>query len=197
MAMVRGVSARARDDRRAAGGQALVEFAMAVPVFFALLFGCLEGGLLFKTHAAYQEAAQEAVRMAAAAGQSSDADAQALTELQTMLSTENLNNISAVTIYDATSTGAFAVTPTTTDTAHTNYIYSASLKSFLCKSTNAAPPCATTSLPLWNPATRNISVSALDHIGIQITYSYRGATKLLPALTLTQTSTSTIEPNSF
>src|SRR5947209_13065946 len=97
-----GVTGRGRRAR----GQSTAEFALAIPVFLVLLFGALEMGLLFKTRSAYQEAAQQAVRVAAAAGNATDADTQALSQLQITLPDENLTKINKVTIFKATVSGA-------------------------------------------------------------------------------------------
>ena len=108
--------ARRHARRRGGRGQSLVEFALAVPLFLALLTGSLEMGMLFKSHSAYQEATQEAVRAGSAVGAT---DQDALDELKTILSAENLNNIQSVTVFDATVSDTV---PTVPDT-YTNYVY--------------------------------------------------------------------------
>lgn len=194
-------------DRRArpgvgTRGQSLLEFALALPVFLALLFGTIELGMLYKTHAAYQEATQEAVRVAAAAGVSSDADLQTLNELQSVLPVENLRNIASVTIYDATITGAFAVTPTLNDNAHTDYIFSAGANGgaggFVCADAgHEAPgtPCSGESY--WDPTTRRTAASTLDRVGIQVQYLYKSATGALPLVHISQTASELMEPTSY
>jgi len=138
-----------RHARRSRGrGQSLVEFALALPVFCALLFGSIEMGMLYKSHAAYQEAAQEAVRVGSAVGAS---DQDTLDELKIILAAENLKNIQSVTIYDATVSGCFAVPIRTTapfDNAHTTYVYSTTAPAagggsgaFICSVAGTPPPC--------------------------------------------------------
>ncbi len=197
-----------RRVRGSAAGQAMTEFALVVPIFISLLFGLLELGMFLKGQAAYQEAAQQAVRVEAAAGNAYNADAQALAQLKTMLVGQDLSRIKLVQIYKANGTGGFAVPISTTapfDNAHTDYIYSPGAGAFVCKIANPnnapqgqGPPCANESY--WDPVGRNTTVGSsipLDHIGIAITYDYKGVTGVLPVMHLSQIAATTIEPNAY
>ncbi len=188
----RPVPQRGRIDGR---GQSIVEFMLAVPIFLALLFGSLDVGILFKTHAAYQEATQQAVRVAAGTGAS---DQSTLDELRTMLPGENLNNISSVTIYDATITGS-QVTATTVPSSispdSTTYTYSTSTNSFVCQGTTQGPPCAPATT--WDPLKERRSMNALDHIGIKVVYNYRSITGALLPIQITQVASAELEPTSY
>lgn len=183
---------RGRIDGR---GQSIVEFMLAIPIFLALLFGSLDVGILFKTHAAYQEATQQAVRVAAGTGGS---DQSTLDELRTMLPGENLNNITSVTIYDATITGS-QVTATTiprsTSPDSTTYTYNKSTNSFVCQGKTYGPPCdpATT----WDPLKERRAMNALDHIGVKVIYNYRSVTGVLLPIQMTQIASAELEPTSY
>jgi len=192
--------------RRYERGQTIVEFALVIPIVLLLLFATLELGMFYKTHSAYQEAAQEAVRVAAAAGNAGDAtsqnaDAQALAQLKSMLPREDLTAIQSVTIYDATVGGDFYINPPSlTDHAHTDYVYRNG--AFVCAIANPGgllqgqgPPCDSGSY--WDPTVRNTGVGALDHIGVRIVYKTRGVTGILPTLTITQTATTVMEPFAY
>ncbi len=175
-------------------GQALVEFAFIIPVFLLLLFGTLEVGLLLKTRAAYDQAAQQAVRVAAAAGNAGDADARMLTTLQQTLPAENLDGITSVTVFDATA-GA-------PSTAQTVYMYQGG--HFVCQAAPSATPSVPCPVPTppatytyWDPLTRDTTVGQLDHIGLHIAYDYRGATGVLPTLHLAADTTTLIEPTAY
>jgi len=186
-----------RWQRAAAAGQSLAEFALVIPLFIALLFGSLEIGMALKTQAAYQEAVQEATRVAAAAGGAGDADTQALVQLQRMLTTENMRNITKVTIYSAHVDGSYVAKPlcdtltvcppycvapaTCFDNLHTYYVYSPSLKRFVCQNTGQDAPCNTGASPesYWDPLGRSTTVGSLDHIGITVQYDYRPSGKEL------------------
>ncbi len=181
-------------------GQTVVEFALVIPVVLLLLFATLELGMFYKTHSAYQEAAQEAVRIAAAAGSASDgssnADLQALNQLKAMLPAENLNNIQSVTIYDATAGGAM-VTPATQPIS-TTYTYGNT--GWTCANTNSAAPCPSgSSVPGsgWYPGLRNTTAGSLDHIGVSVVYKTSGVTGILPTLTITQTAATVMEPLTY
>ncbi len=196
-----------RRVRGSAAGQAMTEFALTIPIFISLLFGLLELGMFLKGQAAYQEATQQAVRVEAAAGNAYNADALALAQLKTMLVGQDLSRIKLVQIYKANGTGGFAVPISTSpyDNAHTDYIYSPGTGTFLCKVSNPnnapqgqGPPCINESY--WDPVGRNTTVGSsipLDHIGIAITYDYKGVTGVLPLMHLTQFAATTIEPNAY
>ncbi len=200
---------RRRTKRRATRGQSLLEFALALPVFCALLFGSIEMGMLYKSHAAYQEAAQEAVRVGSTVGAS---DQETLDELKLMLASENLNNIQSVTVFDATLGDTVPITPDT----YTTYVYSATAPSdsggvgaFVCKSTQStggALPCPSYAVKgspysSWDiattPSIRDTTVGQLDRIGIQIVYKYQSLTGAFGPLTLTQTASVQMEPSSY
>lgn len=52
-------------SRRRSAGQALVEFALVAPVFFAILFGLVDGARLVFAYNTLSDAAREATRLAA------------------------------------------------------------------------------------------------------------------------------------
>ncbi len=165
-------------------GQSLLEFALVAPIFFALLLGTLDVGMAFKTRSAYQEAALQAVRVAAASGQELGSDDNALHALQMTLSTENLRNISSVDVFDATVGAPSSVVNT--------YMYDSASQSFMCA---PASDCSGTSS--WAPAKRSITVSQLDAIGIRVTYSINSVLNLLPPVHLVETASTTLEPWSY
>lgn len=186
-----------RGKRWIAGGkgQSLVEFALAVPVFLLLLFGTLDMGLLFKTHVAYQEAVQEAVRVDVGTGGS---DAAALIQLQSMLPVQNLNNIVSVTVYDATISGAqvtASTTPSSTSPDSTTYTYNSATNSFVCAGTSNGPPCnpGTT----WDPSTRNTTLGSLDRLGIKVVYKYQSLLGEFAPIQFTETDSVQLEPVSY
>ena len=183
-----------RDSRRgtelrrwlgSARGQSTAEFALAVPVFLALLFGLIEMGMLYKTYGAYKEAAIVAVHAGSEVGAT---DADALQALQSTLSTENLNNISSVQIYDATAGAPI--------TATVSYTYSPALKTIVCASTGVSPVTATCPGP-WGPSVRNTATGSLDSMGIRVAYAYYSLRGVFPALHITQTAAAQLEPSTY
>ncbi len=181
-------------------GQSLVEFALAIPVFLFLLIGTLDIGMLFKTHIAYQQAVQEAVRIDVGTGGS---DQLALNQLQAMLPVENLNNIVSVTVYDATLSGAqvtASTVPSSTTPDSTTYSYNSTTNSFVCSGTSHGPPCDPTTT--WDPSTRNstfvqTATGSLDRLGIKVVYRYQGLLGEFAPLQLTEVDSAQLEPTTY
>lgn len=181
-------------------GQSLVEFSLAIPVFLFLLIGSLDMGMLFKTHIAYQEAVQEAVRIDASTGGS---DQLALNQLQAMLPVENLNNIVSVTVYDATISGAqvtASTTPSSTTPDATTYTYSSATNGFVCAGTSSPPPCDPTTT--WDPSKRNSTfvqsaTQSLDRLAIKVVYKYRSLLGEFAPLQLTEVDSAQLEPTTY
>lgn len=186
---------RQRQRRVDGRGQSMVEFALVAPVFFVLLYASLEMGMLFKTSAAFQEAAQRAVTVATAAGQDGNADTETLHQLQMILAGEDLSKITAVKIYDAN------VVPSTTNT-YTTYQYDPGV-GFICAGTVSAPVLPPNACPTsyWSPAVRSTKVgtlgNSLTRVGVQITFDYKGMTGLFPTLHMTQIATALMEPTQY
>lgn len=174
---LRPVGRRAKGLHAQRSGQSIVEFALAIPVFLALLFGTVDVGLLFKTRGSYQEAAQQAVRVVADTG---GTDLEALNWLRMTLSVENMNSIVSVTFYQADVGGGYLHPdlPTT----FTTYKYT---------------PGASFSQvgPGWT--SRSTQASSLDQIGVAITYHYTSITHAIPPLTMTQSASAQMEPTSY
>ena len=58
------IGLRARNGRRSSRGQAMTEFALVVPIIFALVFGVLEAGRFMLYYELLQDAAREGARYA-------------------------------------------------------------------------------------------------------------------------------------
>ena len=86
-------------------GHVIVEFAAISMVLVILIFGVIEGGLLFRSKLALSNSTDEAVRRAAVAGNSGDADWQILQQI-VRHSADDANGVTRVIVYradDATS----------------------------------------------------------------------------------------------
>jgi len=158
----------------------VVEFALVTPIFMALLFGCLDVGMAFKTRSSYSEAVLQAVRVAAAAGQATDADAQTLHAFQSTLSVENLNDIASVTIMDAT-----ASSPTPANI----YVYNSTTRTFVCAVTSTCTD--------WAPSKRSSTTAALQTVAVEVTYRFRSVLNLIPAFQMTEIASAVIEPTGY
>src|SRR5450631_2407920 len=69
---------RSRPRRRLSRGVTMVEFALVAPVFFAALFGALDGGLLMFSAGAVNHATGTAMTTVAQEGRSASADTDAV-----------------------------------------------------------------------------------------------------------------------
>lgn len=167
--------------RRGERGQSLVEFAIAVPIFLALMYGCIEMGMVFKTRSAYQQAVQEAARVGAQAGST---DQMALSELQSMLPAENLNTIQSVTIYDATISNTLP--PVSATGMYTTYQYNPTTQGF--DQVGSAS---------WTIASRNTKATALDRLGVQVVYRYNSLTGAFGPITMSQNAVALLEPSQY
>ncbi len=154
---------RARRPRR---GQALVEFALVAPVMVLLFVATLEASLLMFSRSTAEFAAGEAARIAAQAGNATSADSLSVQSVRdSSLGHTKLASINEVDIYRLAqdpNTGAITV-----DSAHVNQYR---LDGTVIGTVN------------WPSATRNVSSSSADLIGITIDYTYPWQTGLLGSI---------------
>lgn len=86
---------RARDR-----GAALLEFALIAPLFFFVVFGGIEIGLLFRSHLAVEDASRTAARVASVERDNATADQAILERIEQL--TRNLNGeVTKVVIFNA------------------------------------------------------------------------------------------------
>jgi Flp pilus assembly protein TadG len=173
---------RAADPRRGAQGQALIEFALLVPVFALLLLGMLEFGFAFGNHLTLEYASREGARTGSALANgrftpstcpaTDQIDPAIIAAVQRVLASPGaqvtLANVSQIQIWKATTSGS----PTA---------------GFINTWTNTGP----NSGPLvdgerlsfsqasqqWKPCVR-LNGASPDSIGISLTYTYRMITPL-------------------
>lgn len=97
-----------RATRRAnqAKGQSLVEFALVFPIFFVLLMGLIEFGLVFNALLSINFATRDASLIAAEAGNGTSADCVILQKVEdSVRAPSNHNQITKVEIYKADNQG--------------------------------------------------------------------------------------------
>ena len=110
--------------RRPAGnrrerGAALVEAAFVTPVFFALIFGILEVGLLFRNSLTTNNAAVQGARAASVHGNASDADYLVIRSVEHGLKAMELQNLEVLVVFRAD--GPDSTVPTACLTASQTY----------------------------------------------------------------------------
>jgi hypothetical protein len=90
------------------GGQAMVEFAMMLPLLLVLAVGILEFGMLFKDHVGIHYAAREGARAGAAASRNPNADCTILQAVSTTMQTMPYDDLQRVRIFRAADDGTCA-----------------------------------------------------------------------------------------
>lgn len=91
---------RSRRRRARDRGAALLEFALIAPLFFFVVFGGIEIGLLFRSHLAVEDASRTAARVASVERDNATADQAILERIEQL--TRNLNGeVTKVVIFNA------------------------------------------------------------------------------------------------
>lgn len=201
-----GAAQRRSVRRRRSRGQALVEFAMIAPVFFALLFGLLEFALIGMSVATYNFAAKDAARVGSLLGRTrSDADFQMVQDISSRSAGFVVAKMTTIEIFLSNQTGAPPIAGTTPECVYTppfNFAVDASGTptdpSWACE----AQDCHAGVTPgTWPPCARNDTLLNADYLGVKITYRYTYLTSFasggLSALTLSATSVQRVEPQDF
>ena len=89
---------------RRSRGAAMTEAAIVSPIFFALLFGVIEMGMLFRDHLTITNATRDGARTAAASGNDVDADWRILQTINQSAAAAGRGDIQRIVIFKATST---------------------------------------------------------------------------------------------
>ena len=164
--------------RRPARGQALVEFAIVIPLFLSLMFGLVEMSLIYGAAALYNNAADLAARSASLAEASTAAsDAQAVAIVLHTVQPYFTAHILQIVIFQSDAAGDGPQTATE----------------------NLFDGTGTAILPQnWPVANRISTVDAPLYLGVRITYRYTWLTSFIGAagatLTLQATSIMPIAP---
>ena len=157
-------------------GQALVEFALVIPVFLLILLGIAEFGFAFAHHITMEYATREGARMGAGLANGSatfdckDVDDQVVAAVQRVLTASgsqlDISQVGEIRIYKADANGQEAGLANVwkpgngpkVDGAHLLFKYSSGN---------------------WDPCTRsNAGLGLTDSIGVSLVYDYRYLTPL-------------------
>jgi Flp pilus assembly protein TadG len=192
-------------------GSVLVEAAATATVFFALLFGVLEGGFLMSDYLATTSAARSATRAATTKGNDADADYAILRLIKRETSAMPSSNIQQIIVFKATGPGAAVPSACLTATVHQGisnagtdtYCNVYDRSDLTAASTNFG--CAT-SYPTyydcgWNPKTRKVAVSTgvtPDYIGVYLKVKHPAITGFyMKSYTFSSTVVYPIEPRAL
>ena len=160
-------------------GAAMVEFALIAPLFFLVVFGGIEIGLMFRSYLALEDVTRTAGRVASIERNSADADAAILDQIARSVSPLQ-GDVQSVTIFNADS-----------------------LDDEFDAEVGCVGPCnhftidegdfatANQVVAGWDSSTRNEG----DNIGIFIEFDYNYATGFFDTLTLSSSTIQVIEGN--
>ncbi len=182
-------------------GAALVEFALVAPLFFFIVFGGIEVGLLARSYLSLEDVTRRSARIASIERNRPNADAEILTSVQNRIDTLN-GELLRVVIFKADSlstdfekdlpSGCLAADPPTSeDVASICTAYTASEVAAI-----AADPTSPAATAISNagfaPADR-IQQNEVINIGVHVEYEYQFVTGFFDTVTLTSTSIEVVE----
>jgi hypothetical protein len=151
-------------------GQGLVEFALVMPIFFLLLMGLIEYGVLYNNILTVQFASREGVSAAAEAGAVDGADCSVLKAVEAGLQTPvNRASINAVEVFQADANGD--AIPGRVN----RYVRTGTLD---CPGTQAEPYTLVGSEGYPQVDRHDSLVDGLDLVGVHIDFTYHGITPL-------------------
>ena len=169
-------------------GAALVEFALVAPLFFFVVFGGIEFGLMFRSYLSLQDVSRNAARVAAVERNDPDADLRILQTVQNRLDLLNgelvrvvvFNAPTLATEFEDLPTACTSANPTDLDGNCTVY-EAADVASALASDT-----------PDTNGFTADQRVESTN-VGIYIEYKYQYVTGFFDTRTLSATTVQVVE----
>lgn len=168
------MSSRLTGDR----GATLVEFAIILPIFVALLFGIIEFGLAFYSRTVVDDATQAGGRVGAAIGNDIDVDLKVLETIAAEVDQLPGNGIGIIKYVEI-----FEVNAAGNPTAELNfYRYTYTADPTQCDWT----PCPQGSAPVnyngwtWAPDERSVQVGSLGTLGVKVYFSHDWLTNVIP-----------------
>ncbi|MCP3991785.1 MAG: pilus assembly protein [Actinomycetia bacterium] len=193
-------------------GAALVEAAVATPVFFLLILGIFEFGLLYRDSLTTNNATHQGARAASVSGQRSDADFLILRSVEHGIATMGIDNLDFVVVFRASGPDATVPTACLTSSqamvvgnpaapACNRYVpadftlavddaLGNDLGNFRCSSTAVDK--------YWCPSDRETSISAgIEYVGVHVQTTHAYITGVFGGTrTLTETRIQRLEPES-
>ncbi len=164
-------------DRRRSRGQAMVEYAISIPVFLLILLGMLEFGFAFSHHLTMEYATREGARAGAALANGSNeypcavVDNQVIAAVQRVITASgsqvDINSITQIRIYKASNTDGLEHPgdPVNVWTLGKGPVVDNAALKFKLQSFG------------WDPCQRKNAANP-DHIGVSMNYGYHYVTPL-------------------
>ena len=192
-----------RSDRRRRGerGSAIIEAAIATPVFFMLIFGVLEFGFLFRTDLTTTNASRDGGRAASVYGREAETDFLILQTVRQGLAAISLDQLEFVVVYRLTDPTQ-DMNPSclvASQPGICNRYVAADFDLALDYSNGNPTPhfrCGATAVDrFWCPATRDSSIETADLVGVHVETRHRYITGFFGEdQTLSDTTVIRIEP---
>ena len=170
--------------RLRARGQAIVEFALVAPLFFALIFGLIEFSLISISISSFNVAAEDGARIGSLLGRTDPTvDQQIVTAVASHVNGVSVAHPLTIEVFKADVTGQ----PVTSGGNIVENVYDIN-----------GNPIGT---PSWPVSSRIDQLLSADYLGVRITYEYDYLTAFVSGgnsrLILTATSVQRIEPQDY
>jgi Flp pilus assembly protein TadG len=185
--LLRSSSSRQPCRRRRPNGQAMVEFALVAPLFFALIFGLIEFALIGVSISSYNLAAEEGARIGSVLGRTDPTvDQQIVAAVRAHTSGIAAAQTVEIEVFKADVTGH----PVISGGNITENVYD--IQGNTINPTGTVP---------WPYDLRIDQLLTADYLGVRITYQYTYLTAFIAGgnshLQLTATSVQRIEPQDY
>lgn len=177
-------SGRATDER----GASMVEFALIAPLFFAVVFGGIEIGLMFRSYLALENVTRSTARIASVERDAPDADTAILEFIADRVAPLQ-GDVTKIVIFNAATLDEGVPSSCIDDEAGPGASRSGLCQSYTITDGNVAAVAAGAAESGWPAADRD----SLENIGIYIEYDYQFATGFFDTLTLSSTTIEVIE----
>ncbi len=153
---------RGSGRRRPRRGQALIEFALVVPLLLGLIFGIIELSLVYSASALYDSGVRQAARVEALAGMSTGTiDQRTVKALEALVGSFPVAHVTQVEIFRSDAQGDGP-------RAGAENIYDAQ-----------GNPLSTQT---WPVASRQSTIAAPVYLGVRVTYQYTWVTAFVGAM---------------
>jgi Flp pilus assembly protein TadG len=202
----RRAPARRPGDPQRRGGQTIVEFALVVPLFVVLLIGIIEFGFALNAVLAVNFATREAALVAAEAGNGDGADCVILQKIEDSISAPAEDaRISSVLIFKSDRLGTKLATNTYLRTGSTSCVFPGPVTVTVPYSLTPAAPAGENYMDIKRcnvlagcPANAPLPLTtAVDQIGVEVTYVYNWRTPLSALLNLNGPGYTIVKANSM
>lgn len=183
--------------RRGEKGVALVEFAIIGPLFFVLVFGMLEFGLVFRDYLTVANTTRSGARTASAAGKISSADYLILQAVRSASGALPASTIQKIVVFRSNANGDMNATCQTSSVTNTSLVLGCNTYNPADMNLSQAALASSGKSNFWGPTTRVDSQSGAgsDYIGVWIKVNHNLVTKLFGStFTLTDKTVMRIEP---